>query len=325
MNRDTAVTSVEDGPVQELTYLSPRDITKNPNNPRRYFNDERLDLLRTSIQEVGVLVPLIAYLSPDAPGRYVLMDGERRWSSALDLGLSTIPVRLIEPPDPLTNLLRMFNIHSVREDWPLVSIALSLKEVIELSGETKESRLSERTGLSRGTVRRARRLLSLPVDELNRIQAEAHLDRAQQVHREDLYLEVERADSIIRREYAEIAGAYSREDVIRQFVRKREVGALNSVTEFRAVSKIIAAERAGNLPRAAVVQGMSRLIAEESLSPQRLFDDIASEAVQQHGIARRAGLLRAELSVLDSGHRLSAEARNALEGLSDELRRLLGG
>jgi ParB family transcriptional regulator, chromosome partitioning protein len=313
-----------DAPEPELTYVAPAQIRKNPNNPRRYFNDERLDLLRTSIQEVGVLVPLIAYPSPDMPGKYVLMDGERRWSSAIDIGLSAVPVRLIEPPDELTNLVTMFNIHSVREDWPLVSVALSLRELMLLSAETRESRLSEMTGLSRSTVRRAKRLLSLPDEELGRIQAEAHLDRAEQVHREDLYLEVERAESIIRREYPEIASAYARPDVIRQFVRKRETGALNSVTEFRAVSKIIAAQSAGALPRDTVVRGLSRLIADETLTPQRLLDDIGMLAVQEAGVARRASLLRAELSVLPTSERLGNETRAALVALRQELNRLLG-
>ena len=64
----------------ELTEIDPELIEPNPRNPRRYFNEERLDLLRTSIQEVGILVPLIAYRRTVGDGdRYVLMDGERRW------------------------------------------------------------------------------------------------------------------------------------------------------------------------------------------------------------------------------------------------------
>src|SRR5688572_8416012 len=102
-----------------MARVNPKSIDRNPNNPRRFFNDERLDLLRTSLQEVDVLVPLIVYAHPQESDRYVLMDGERRWRCALDLGLPTVPVNVIPAPSPLDNLLRMFNIHSVREDWPL--------------------------------------------------------------------------------------------------------------------------------------------------------------------------------------------------------------
>jgi ParB family transcriptional regulator, chromosome partitioning protein len=159
-----------------LLEIDPSQLQKNPNNPRRYFNDDRLDLLRTSIQEVGVLVPLIVYRNPEDDDRYVLMDGERRWISAVDLGLDTVPANVIPAPSELDNLLRMFNIHAVREDWPLISVALSLREVMEISKETRESRLAEMTGLTRSTVRRAKRLLTLPDEELRLIQAEAHLD-----------------------------------------------------------------------------------------------------------------------------------------------------
>ncbi|WNY35187.1 ParB/RepB/Spo0J family partition protein [Curtobacterium flaccumfaciens] len=162
--------------------IDPNDIRPNPNNPRRYFNEERLDLLRTSIQEVGILVPLIVYADPSEPDAFVLMDGERRWRCASDLGLLSVPVNVIPAPNPLDNLLRMFNIHNVREDWPLISVALSLREVMRISEESGEKRISEMTGVTRSTVRRAKRILSLPENEIDMIRNEAHLDRADQVH-----------------------------------------------------------------------------------------------------------------------------------------------
>jgi ParB/RepB/Spo0J family partition protein len=94
----------------QTSAVATESITPNPKNPRLYFNDDRLDQLRTSVQEVGVLVPLIVYEDPDAPGQYVLMDGERRWRCALDLGLDSVPVNVIPPASSVENLLRMFNI-----------------------------------------------------------------------------------------------------------------------------------------------------------------------------------------------------------------------
>ena len=192
-------------PTKALS-VDPETIDKNPANPRLYFNDERLDQLRTSLQETGILVPLIAYESPDHPGRYVLMDGERRWRSARDLGFAEVPVSLIDAPSETENILRMFNIHSVREEWSLVAIALSLQELMFKTGEDREGRLAEVTGLTRSTVRRAKRLLSLPPQELELIQSEAHLDRSEQVHREDLYLEIERAERVLREAVPEAIG-----------------------------------------------------------------------------------------------------------------------
>src|SRR5438132_12316299 len=98
--------------ASQVAEINPQSIRKNPNNPRRYFNEAALDLLKTSIQETSILVPVIVYRDPERPERYVLMDGERRWSCALDLGLERIPANIIRAPNPLDNLLQMFNIHA---------------------------------------------------------------------------------------------------------------------------------------------------------------------------------------------------------------------
>ena len=303
--------------------LSPELIKNNPRNPRRYFNDEQLDLLRTSIQEIGILVPLIAYEDPEDPGLYVLMDGERRWRCALDLGLEQVPVNVISAPSPLQNLLRMFNIHSVREDWPLISVALSLRDVIEISGETRESRLAEMSGLTRSTVRRAKRLLSLPDEELDLIQAEAHLDRTQQVHREDLYLEIEAAESVVRNELPEIAERFPREEIIRKFAEKREQGTLRAVTEFRDVGKLVKAVDDDLVSRETVTDAVARLITDVDATPTQVFDELASAAYEQQSVARKADLLREALDDLSDTHELSITLRHALERLSAAVRALL--
>jgi ParB/RepB/Spo0J family partition protein len=299
-----------------LAAIDPERIDRNPRNPRRYFNEERLDLLRTSILEVGILVPLIVYRRDDAEGeRYVLMDGERRWRSALDLAMSNVPANVIPAPSELENLLRMFNIHNVREDWPLISVALSLQDVIELSGETGEKRLADMTGLTRSTVRRAKRLLSLPNSELELIQEEAHLDRSRQVHREDLYLEIEAAESVLRSELPEIADEFTRETVIRQFAAKAESGSLRAVTDFRYVGRLIKAAQEELVPRADVLEAARKLISDPAASPQGVFEDVAALAFRQHTIQRKAELLIDDLSGLLSLGALSP-------ALVDELKRL---
>ncbi|MFM9877216.1 MAG: ParB/RepB/Spo0J family partition protein [Rhodoglobus sp.] len=278
-----------------LAPIDPELVRANPNNPRRYFNEERLDLLKTSIQEVGVLVPIIVYRDPDRPDGFVLMDGERRWRCSLDLGLLAVPANIIEAPGPLDNLLRMFNIHNVREDWPLVSVALSLREVMSISGESGEKRLSEMTGLTRSTVRRAKRLLSIPDAEIELIQNEAHLDRSKQVHREDLYLEIEAAESVLRSELPDVAADYSRADIIRAFAEKAEVGSLKAVTDFRTVGKLVKAIDEDFVDRSTVSQAVVRLIEDTSLSPKDVFDDIAAEGYRQQSLQRKAQVLSAEL------------------------------
>jgi ParB/RepB/Spo0J family partition protein len=304
--------------------LDPRSLRKNPNNPRRYFNDEQLDLLKTSIQEISILVPLIVYEDPEEAQRYVLMDGERRWRCALDLGLDEVPVNVIPTPSPLENLVRMFNIHSVREEWPLISIALSLREVINISGEDMESRLAEMTGLTRSTVRRAKRLLGLPSSELTLIQNEAHLDRAQQVHREDLYLEIEAAESVVRNELPEIGDRYPRDEIIRKFAEKREQGTLRAVTEFRDIGKLVKAADNDLVRREDVLRAVSTLIVDVDATPSRVFNEFAAGAYEQQSAARKAELLRETLDAVTITGEISAGFRTALEALQATIQRLLG-
>lgn len=318
------MTTVGDAPIGGLEGLPPESFRKNPKNPRRFFNEERLDLLRTSIQEEGVLVPVIAYPAEDPEAGYVLMDGERRWRCAIDLGLETIPTHLIEPPSPLDNLLRMFNIHFTRDDWPLISVALSLREVMEISGEDRESRLSEMTGLTRATVRRAKRLLSMPEPELELIQSEAHLDRSVQVHREDLYLEIEAAESVLRNAMPEIAERYPRDLVIRRFAEKRETGNLGAVTDFRQVGKLVKAVESGLVPREQGVEAAERLIERPDLGPAEVFDETAAGAYEQLDLARKAELLAAQLRVfLEGAPRVSEPLRASLQDLLAQLQNIL--
>lgn len=308
-----------------LNEIDPRDVRRNPNNPRRFFNDEQLDQLRTSVQEVGILVPLIVYEDPEAPGQYVLMDGERRWRCAVDLALERVPVSTIDPPTPLQNLLRMFNIHSVREDWPLISVAFSLREVIRESGEDRESRLAEMTGLTRATVRRAKRLLNLPEQELELIRDEAHLDRTQQVHREDLYLEIEQATSVVRNELPEIQERYSREEIIRKFAAKAEAGTLRAVTEFRDVGKLVKAADDDLVSRETVSRAVSRLIDSVETTPSQVFQQIAALAYEQQGLARKADLLRESLQHLPPEGELAETLSTSLTALRDAISDLLEG
>jgi ParB family transcriptional regulator, chromosome partitioning protein len=305
------------------TNVTPKAIRKNPHNPRLYFNDEKLDQLRTSLQEKGILVPLIVYEDPEKSGSYVLMDGERRWRSAQDLGFAEVPVQVISAPNPVENLVQMFNIHSVREEWSLVAIALALQQLMRMTGEDREGRLADMTGLTRSTVRRAKRLLSLPRRELDLIQSEAHLDRNEQIHRVDLYLEIERAESVLRRSIPEIEETFSREDIIRQFARKREEGNLRNVTDFRDVGKLAEAAKNDLVDRGRVVKAVTELIEDVSLNPPEIYERVAALAVKQQELARRAELLGEGLQSVEVEGKLSSNLVKQLQGLRRQIDELL--
>jgi ParB family chromosome partitioning protein len=136
-------------------------IDRNPENPRIIFRQDELEDLLNSIRIYGVQVPIAVFKKGF---RYVLIDGERRWRCSKKLGKDTIPALVQDEPDQLNNLLLMFNIHSLREQWDLLTIAMKLPRVVdllrdELDREPKERETCERTGLALGVYRRCKLLI----------------------------------------------------------------------------------------------------------------------------------------------------------------------
>lgn len=148
-----------------LQQIKVTEISPNPHNPRLIFDPTELEELKASMSKVGILVPLTVYENTkDFPKtKYILLDGERRWRCALELGLNEVLANVIdEPTDVTQNLLFMFNIHHFRKEWPLFPTALKLEVLIEKLGTTQESTLSELTGLTKSTIKRCKTLLWFP-------------------------------------------------------------------------------------------------------------------------------------------------------------------
>ena len=132
-------------------------IAPNPRQPRTDFADETIDALARSIQEVGVLQPIVVRRATEG---YELVAGERRLRAARRAGLATIPAVIRESDD--TEALRealIENIH--REDLGPLEMAEAFRELLEELGVTQEI-LAERLGVSRPHIANTIRLLSLP-------------------------------------------------------------------------------------------------------------------------------------------------------------------
>jgi ParB family chromosome partitioning protein len=146
-------------------------VAPNPKQPRTEFGQETLAALARSIQEVGVLQPVVVRRRDNG---YELVAGERRLRAARMAGLATIPAVVREGDD--TESLRealIENIH--RDDLGPLELAGAFQELLEDLGSTQET-LAERLGYSRAHIANTIRLLSLPADvqrllQENRIQA----------------------------------------------------------------------------------------------------------------------------------------------------------
>ncbi len=135
-------------------------IQPNPQQPRSYFAEEALQELAASIRTHGIIQPLIVTENPQAPGRYWLVAGERRWRAARLAALSEVPILVREAsPQQLLELALIENIQ--RADLNAIEEGTAYLTLIEQFGLTHAA-LAERVGKSRSAVTNTLRLLQAP-------------------------------------------------------------------------------------------------------------------------------------------------------------------
>jgi len=144
----------------QTTYLEvPVDgIKPNPDQPRSRFDDESLAELTASIEEVGVLQPVV--LSRGDDGAFYLVAGERRWRAARRAGMTTIPA-VVRGASGETTLIEALVENLQRQDLTPLEEAHAYKQLLEETGMNQD-RVAERVGKSRPAVSNALRLLQLP-------------------------------------------------------------------------------------------------------------------------------------------------------------------
>jgi len=141
-------------------------IDANPAQPRTSIRPEALEQLARSIQESGVVQPIL--VRPVANGRFQIIAGERRFRAAQKLGLPTIPavVRTVAD-DRVLEFALVENIQ--REELTPIEEAQALRRLQDELGLTQES-LASKVGKDRATVANSIRLLRLPADVREEVQ-----------------------------------------------------------------------------------------------------------------------------------------------------------
>lgn len=145
-------------------------VAPNPDQPRRYFDREKLDDLAGSIREKGIIQPLIVRRDPQESDKYQIVAGERRWRAAQLAQLHSVPVIIRELDD--TEVLEIAIIENIqRADLNPVEEAAGYRQLIDKFGHTQEQ-LAQALGKSRSHIANQMRLLSLPGDVLTLLEAD---------------------------------------------------------------------------------------------------------------------------------------------------------
>lgn len=142
-----------------VSMIAITELDRNPDQPRRDFDEEALQTLADSIREAGVLQPLLVV---EKNGRYRIVAGERRFRAARLAGLSEVPciVRDFTVQEQMEAAL-IENIQ--REDLNPMEEAAAIRQLMDSCGYTQEQ-AAKRLGKSRPAVANMLRLLSLPED-----------------------------------------------------------------------------------------------------------------------------------------------------------------
>ncbi|MFG3706821.1 ParB/RepB/Spo0J family partition protein [Micromonospora sp. NPDC047670] len=142
-------------------------IVPNPKQPRQVFDEEALDELKISIQEVGFLQPIVVRQLDEE--KYELVMGERRWRAAQAVGRESIPAIVRDTRDDA--MLRdalLENIH--RANLNPLEEAAAYQQLLDEFGATHEE-LARRIGRSRPQISNTIRLLNLPAPVQKRVAA----------------------------------------------------------------------------------------------------------------------------------------------------------
>ena len=147
---------------EELRQVAVELIGPNPHQPRRHFDEEALMALASSVEDRGVLQPVL--VRPLPGGRYELIAGERRWRAAKIALLEQIPA-IVRHHDDAASLELAVIENMAREDLNPLEEARACLALVDELGLTRED-VGRRVGRSRVAVSNLIRLLDLPDEAL---------------------------------------------------------------------------------------------------------------------------------------------------------------
>jgi ParB family chromosome partitioning protein len=249
-------------------------VKPNPHNPRMLFDREDLDVLKDSIDRVGILVPLTVYRESKSR-HYVILDGQRRWICAKELNLTTIPVNEVDEPTLVQNIVTMFQIHKLRKDWELMPTALKLELLMLELREKNEKRLAELTGLDVAVVTRCKKLLSYP----KRYQDMMLDPDPAKRQKADFFIElyVVRNDREVNK-----FSWFHRDKFTNDMIKKQAAGGIKSVTDFRVIKQHI-----NNAIKVKKTSIISKRLQEFSANPTYTPDHLNIESAKVAADAKK--------------------------------------
>ena len=144
------------------------DLLKNKFQPRKIFDNDKLNDLTKSIAERGILQPIIVRDHAQEDGKFEIIAGERRWLAAKKAGLTEVPV-VITNVDDLKSLEFAIIENVQRDDLNPLEEAQGYQRLIDEFSYDHE-KVSKFIGKSRSYITNSLRILTLPKSILSQIE-----------------------------------------------------------------------------------------------------------------------------------------------------------
>lgn len=144
-------------PDEQVNTVAIEELRPNPYQPRRVFDEEKLNELASSIKEHGIVQPIVVRV---AVRGFEIVAGERRWRAAKKVGLTQVPIVVRDFTDQQMNEIALIE-NLQREDLNPIEVAEAYHNLMEKFSMTQDV-LAKKVGQSRSHVANTLRLLNLP-------------------------------------------------------------------------------------------------------------------------------------------------------------------
>ena len=158
----------DSGSKSKQSNLKIDDIISNPFQPRKIFDEEKLNDLTNSIKERGIIQPIVVRPSKSQDEKFEIIAGERRWLAAKKANLDSVPVVILNVDDEKS--LEFAIVENVqRQDLNPIEEAKGYQKLIDEFNYNQE-KLSKFIGKSRSYIANSLRLLSLSPDVIDHME-----------------------------------------------------------------------------------------------------------------------------------------------------------
>lgn len=293
----------EDVPARQpggLRMVTTDAIDPNPHQPRSLMDEDALEELTSSIEEHGLIQPLI--VNEQAEGRYTLIAGERRWRAAQRAGLQQVPVVVKEAsPQAMLEMALIENIQ--RADLNPLEEAAAYRQLMDEFGLT-QAQVAQRVGKSRPAVANFVRLFDLPAEVQEAVvsgalsggHARTLLALVEPEEQIMLMRTVQDQDLSVRQTEAIVRVAEQVPDKVRQALVQGRISAEHAQVLLR-------------LPTAEQQLAMMQTIVNKGLSPQQAADSVEKQLAGERPRSRSVAKPPPEMVWLESRFQQSLGTR----------------